>query len=305
MSKVKNPLYSLGGKGTVGEVVSYARRRGVNLAENKPMPKDQRTLLQMYHRWLYEDYAYLWRVQTPATQAAYRALGSKCHLTGFQYWMSYQLTNLPDIMAWWTLDGIAGGEVSDRSRYDNVGTVSGAIPGKCAIDGALVFNGIDDIVDCGDGLSLDIPFGSLEAYFRVEGGQGTIRMIAGRDDGAKRNYYLGLNDTNTPFFILYTPTGTKVGQTTTAVSIGDTHHIIGTYDKSKVRLYLDGVLGTQIGSATADIYNKDVEFTIGRRFSVTPRAFTGAIDGIRLYNRALDQIEAETHSVRRFPLPSH
>ena len=75
MSKQKNPLVSLGAKGTVGKTLTFQEHHGVKIARTKPIPAYRYTLPQAYQRWLYEDYAHYWTEQNEATRRLYAAAG--------------------------------------------------------------------------------------------------------------------------------------------------------------------------------------------------------------------------------------
>jgi hypothetical protein len=67
------------------------------------------------------------------------------------------------------------------------------------------------------------------------------------------------------------------------------HHLVGTYDKSKVRLYVDGVLQTTVTNLTADITDVSDKVGIGAQVGSDDSSgqyFTGLIDDVRIYNYA-------------------
>jgi hypothetical protein len=84
------------------------------------------------------------------------------------------------------------------------------------------------------------------------------------------------------------------------IGIWDTHfhHIAGTYDGSKVRLYVDGVQVGNGTNATGPIKygttSENGDLYIGRVFSGAGGNFNGAIDELSLYNRALSQGEIQS-----------
>lgn len=304
MSKLKSPLFSLDGRGSVGEVISYAKRRGVNLAESKPIPKDQRTLLQMYHRWLYEDYAYLWKQQTLAIQAQYRSLGAKCHLTGYQYWMSYQLTNLPDIVGMWHLDERGGDIAHDFSRNHNDGTIRGAVPVKGAIDYALYGDGVNGTVALGNTLDL-CGFTTLTMeYFVYPEAQVIAQPIPFY---RQSTFYLGFKSgTLQPIYRYWPEVGgvSKVFLCTTALVQDQLSHLGITFDGTWVQFYINGIPKDKIITNRAALM-----VTIARpfyliSFNEADHQLTGWQDHVVIYNRVCDATEMKRHSDRRFPLPT-
>ena len=67
---------------------------------------------------------------------------------------------------------------------------------------------------------------------------------------------------------------------------GEWHHIAGTYDGNQLRLYVDG------GLVDSEDYLGSINSTtnpvnIGRNSQQTTRLYEGAIDDVKIYNRAL------------------
>ncbi|MFZ2187077.1 MAG: fused MFS/spermidine synthase [Candidatus Moraniibacteriota bacterium] len=92
--------------------------------------------------------------------------------------------------------------------------------------------------------------------------------------------------------------GSTVYTVTSSTSITDNqwHHVVGTYDGTTMRIYVDG---TQTGSGTSfsgDLpTSKTGALRIGADYYPTPaNFFTGSIDDARLYNRALSAEEVAT-----------
>ncbi|GAB5518897.1 MAG: hypothetical protein RhofKO_11480 [Rhodothermales bacterium] len=75
------------------------------------------------------------------------------------------------------------------------------------------------------------------------------------------------------------------------VADGTWHHVVGTYDGERLRLYIDGVLdrhGEVVGPATMAT---TAELTIGHHFSNTSSTFEGTMDEVRVYAEALGEME--------------
>ena len=74
------------------------------------------------------------------------------------------------------------------------------------------------------------------------------------------------------------------------------HHIAGTYDGETMIIYLDGV---EVGNVlkTVPFTQSDEILMIGRNYAADPSAgymFHGIMDELRIYNRALSDIEIKT-----------
>ncbi|MBA7672192.1 hypothetical protein ES703_80366 [subsurface metagenome] len=97
MSNLKNPLFSLGARGSLGKAISFVRRRGQDIAEKKPEIKDVKSPAQLSWRHMYQKCAALWHTLSVAEQADWNSLGGVRHMTGFAYWQSQCLRPNPGI----------------------------------------------------------------------------------------------------------------------------------------------------------------------------------------------------------------
>jgi hypothetical protein len=194
-----------------------------------------------------------------------------------------------NLVGWWKLDdGTGATTAQDSSIYGNHGTLIAMDPASDwitgQIGGALHFDGIDDYVDCPNDVSLEITGTaiSLAAWVKYEtaGNYSAIAMKTTSDDWAD-GYGLYADNAVVNFYV------TDYGNRATKSFAADDqwHHVVGTYDGSNVRIYVDGVEGTPF-SYTGSISNADHSFEIGRG-SHNDYNFSGALDDVRLYNAAL------------------
>lgn len=85
-----------------------------------------------------------------------------------------------------------------------------------------------------------------------------------------------------------TRSGSIYGKTN--VNDGQWHHVTGTYDGSKIRLYVDGALDAS-AEAKGSIKANDKAVCIGENAEKTGRFWNGLIDDVRVYNYALNADE--------------
>ena len=71
---------------------------------------------------------------------------------------------------------------------------------------------------------------------------------------------------------------------------GSWHHVAGTFDGTQLRLYVDGSLADSM-DYTGTIATTTYPVNIGRNSQNTDRLYEGAIDEVRIYNRALTEGE--------------
>lgn len=173
MAKTKSPFFGFGSQGSVGESITTQKRGRDTIARRLPVPTDPYTLPQAYQRWLYQDYAYLWTTLSDADKAAYAATGSRHHRTGFQQWMSYALSNLPYILAFYKLDLTSAPIIYDASSYLHNGIRIGTSVTQGRIDSGLYWDGVND-----NGLVADIE------HLRITG-DGTWEFFLARHNDVR------------------------------------------------------------------------------------------------------------------------
>ena len=83
---------------------------------------------------------------------------------------------------------------------------------------------------------------------------------------------------------------------------GQFYHVAGTYDGTRARIYVNGVLQGQVIQATTIVYDNSVPYTIGSNFSGFrnlgfPRTWDGVIDEVEMFSRALTPAEINAISL--------
>ncbi len=204
-----------------------------------------------------------------------------------------------------------GGIVNDVSGAGNTGTITGAAWTSAGRYGnALAFDGASNAITISDAPSLALTTGmTLEAWVKPAALSGwrTILYKERPDGGGGTALAWALyasDDTAPPavYGMLAGATGNNQwthATGTTMLPLNTWTHVAGTYDGSALRLYVNGVLVKTLALAGS--------------LAVTPGAlrigghagagqyFSGLVDEIRVYNRALSQAEIQADS--NAPLP--
>lgn len=301
MPKTRNPLLSLEAHGTIADTLTFQGTSSRKISRSKPALPYFLTLPAQYQRWLYEDYCHLWRQQSDATRSAYRTSGIRHHLTGFQYWMKYHLTNLPDIKIWYKLDDTTHPTTPDSSRYADPATIIGASPATGPISGALSFDGINDRLQLPIEPQLYIPADDFTWMFFLSINNTTV---------PQQIYEWRTNGTNEAFMAHYRAPPRIIwryitdniavldySQAWTPVA-GQYYHMAFRRSGNNWHVFVDGSpLPLQVADFTIQ------EYTLPQMFARSGLDTYGEIslDNIRLYNRALGQTEISRHSGRRWP----
>lgn len=180
----------------------------------------------------------------------------------------------------------------DSSGNSNNGTPNGGVIFSDGVSGqATSFDGVDDYVDAGNAASLDITVGSYEAWFKAGSfpAPNSNSMIVGKY-GVSMGFYLWLETTNGGITrIQASPSGSpgQIAIATTIPSLNVWYHVVGTFDGTNAKIYVNGVLENSV-AATAATNNDNLN--IGRENDNT-RYFNGLIDEVKIYNRALSSTE--------------
>ncbi len=212
------------------------------------------------------------------------------------------INNTPD----WTNNLIAylpfDGDLSDKSGNGNDGTSYGAlstVSGK--INQGMSFDGIDDYIEVVDSASLDITNNlTMESWFSptttINSTNSNARIVD------KQNAYYLLFDypsTNGKLKLVLKIGGTwvNVASVTATWNAGQWYHIVGTYDGSTMRIYVNGTLENS-KPMTGNIGTSDYKLFLGTRAVSnvpTNMFFNGSIDEVKIYSRALDSAEVLDH----------
>ena len=196
------------------------------------------------------------------------------------------------LIGYWSFDEGAGNVAHDISGSGYMGTINGAAWTTGKINSALSFNGsTNDVVT--PAISLGSAF-SVSAWVNPATTQGTyVRILETQYNGG---LYLGTNSSGAKYkFIVNTGTG-STGSCGAAYGCAEGgtiaagwHLITGTFDGTTARLYVDT---SQVATETfSGPPNTNFPLYIGRYYGGTGAGWNGAIDEVRLYNRALTAAE--------------
>jgi glucose/arabinose dehydrogenase/PKD repeat protein len=200
---------------------------------------------------------------------------------------------VPGMVAAYGFDEGAGLTAGDRSSLGNTGTLSGAtwaLAGR--FGGAVSFDGVNDWVSVADAASLDLTTGmTLEAWVRPTAAGSSWRTVALKEASGNLAYALYSNEGADRPSGHVNVSGDKDTRGTAAVPLNNWTHLATTYDGATLRLFVNGA---QVSSRAlpGSILQTTGAFRIGGN-GVWPEWFTGLIDELRVYNRALTAAELQ------------
>jgi len=216
----------------------------------------------------------------------------------------------PNLVGWWKLDGeyFDLGYVVDYSGYNHHGTPRGDVHPVEGYDGsAMEFDGSGDYINIdgytginADRTDPDNPFNpafSVACWVKTTSIAGAL-VTWGSSDGT------GVGGQYQSFRIdagrLRAEHGNGNLQSDTSVNDGEWHHVAQvSVEGANLRvpnttLYIDGVEDA-IRGGSDNIFNltEDADVGIGLRASHGDRLFTGLFDDVRIYDKALTELEVK------------
>jgi hypothetical protein len=202
----------------------------------------------------------------------------------------------------WTFNEGQGTVVKDYSGHHNNGSLEGSAEWtQGRFQHALSFNGNAAAVDVPSSPLLEPAAISVSAWVNSSSSPGTSKYIVAKGANACLTASYGLYTGPNGGIEFYVSTNDGLSWTTSPAGEpslwnGQWHNVVGTYDGSSVRLYVDG---RQVGSGTPDkapiAYglptSNDLE--IGNYGGCSGLDFSGSIDEVKIFNRALNPLEVE------------
>lgn len=209
------------------------------------------------------------------------------------------------------LDETSGTVSADSSVYGNDGTLNNfSVPAWSSngtLDGALLFDGTDDVIVVPDANSLDInnaitvaawinttcspDFADSNRECRI------LQKGSGTTDSS--SYALDIDDDTVGYEALhfcvnyggiddpqciYTNSGTVVND-------GTWHHVAASWDGTELSLYVDGQLDNTASYSAGSVVANSDPVTIGGRNDGNGDDYSGLMDDVRIYTRALSANE--------------
>ena len=194
----------------------------------------------------------------------------------------------------------SGVQVADASGQGNTGTISSATwttTGK--FGGALSFNGISAWVTVADAASLDLTTGmTIEAWVNPTSGTGWRTVVLKEGTNSLAYSLYSANNASRPAGFVHTNADQGLNGTA-AVPLSAWTHLAMTYDGATLRMFVNGV---QVSSraVTGNTMTTAGALRIGGN-SVWGEYYKGAIDELRIYNRALTAAEIQTDMTTPIP----
>lgn len=195
------------------------------------------------------------------------------------------------VVSHWKLDE-SSGNITD-SAGSNTGTNTGTTTfttGK--LNNGASFNGSSQYFDMGTPASLNITGNiTMSAWIKTTQGSGTEGAIISNynSGGSKCQYQMKVYNSAGTITIRYNINNTSQQELQSVGSITSNvwTHVVGTYDGSTIRLYINGKLDTSVSATQTPPSSGYGNTAIGRAGSYNGLYYNGMIDEATIWSRAL------------------
>ncbi len=194
-----------------------------------------------------------------------------------------------NLISHWKLDGNA----IDNSGNGNNGTVYGAVPTSDRFgnaNSAMSFNGVNNYITVPDSASLKPNQITMSAWIKPAQLSGYMDIVS---KYYANGYYLRILDSSLYSARIDFFAAGDSNATGTEVPANIWSHVVSTYDGTYQKVYINGVLKDSKSGMGPAISNVSNPLTIGA-LTGGGDYFSGAIDDVRVYNRALSQTEVQS-----------
>ena len=199
------------------------------------------------------------------------------------------LTGFPierDLIAYWNLNETSGNKTYDITGKYN-GTSASVITGTSGIVGtAYNFSSTSAYVTSKFQEDLANLTISLWVYINQYSGDS---ILVTRWEVATSQFNIRTNGgvSNRLEFVVKTPVSVPVVNTLEALETDRWHHIVGVFNDTHIRLYVNGVLNDSESFAQTTILSTDTNVSFGIQNDLTGDNLNGSLDEIGIWNRAL------------------
>lgn len=308
MVKTVGPLLSLDAHGSIADTLTFSHRKSGKQvrAYNKPLKVP--TAKQRGQRRLTEFLVAHWQNMSDATKATWatKAKASGLNIAGYHYFLREAQRDLythHGLCGYWHCNEIVGGKVLDLSGNAIHGTLEPGYPAnapslvdsyKTKFSKALLYDGVDEYVDCGHNVIFNITAAiTIIAWMEISDLSKRQELVdKGRWISSEENsgFTLRFENNNHFYFMVFNDAKDSV-DSALAYTAG-WYMVVGTWILGTQSLYVNGVKKSE-ATALPSIKTNTRDLTLGAT-SLAGNFFGGKSDEICIYNRVLSEAEIAT-----------
>ena len=192
-------------------------------------------------------------------------------------------------VGYWTMNEGSGSTVYDRSGNNNNGTITNATFAAGKHGSTLSFDGDGDYVDISASSTLGLTSAlTFEAWIKPSA-YGTWDRILESNVGCCT--VLGLSENKGVYFGLTKGGSQYYINGTSPVSLGTWQHVVGTWDGTTMKTYVNGIQKDTMSLAGPIDDKSSAAWKIGRYVGGTGYDFSGLIDEVKIYDYARTQAQ--------------
>ena len=193
--------------------------------------------------------------------------------------------------------------ILDLSIFSNNGIANGSLQKKEGINNnpCAFFDGIGDYISINNSPSLEPNKITVELWAKATQQNGSFSYLLSKGSSqCDWSSYALYTDTNEGICFYILSENQVIKSPNPGASIWDNqwHHIVGTYDNSIIRLYIDGQeyqQGTETNASITYNLTTNNDLIIGNYVGSCMLPFSGYIDNVLIWNRALTAEEIYQH----------
>ncbi len=197
------------------------------------------------------------------------------------------------LVGWWKFDEVSGNAI-DSSGQSNTGTPNGTtIASNCKKRGCRQFNGTSDYINLGTILPSTQSTMSISAWIKWDGGGSGLMRVIGRKNNAQINWAYGLV-VNTAGSITFERARNTLAVGDNSITSSETlvanqwfHIVCVQQSDTALSIFVNGTRTDKVVTTGTWTPDAGESLYIGRFSSSITQYFSGFMDDVRIYNRAL------------------
>ena len=198
-------------------------------------------------------------------------------------------------LSYWRMEETSGTSIADEQAARNGSLTGGNLNVSGQVGSGLSLDGVDDHAAVGL-VPSNMGAVTVEGIVKYESStdDGGQILCCDSTTGAARGWQFRIDTTGGALTFIKILNGVVSLSGTTNLQDGEFHHLVGTYDGSELRVYVDGV-SENSDAATGAITGDATALQIGRNPRASQEYLGGVVDEVAFYDYALSAARIQAH----------